>query len=317
LATIKEINNRLNKLSNDFFRTSESLTASFEKNLLAVYARSYVEIEKIVIQLYKRFDELTPAEMAKFNRMLKLRKEILRVTVPLFGESNRIINNAIIGNMDLGYYSNGYSFETTLGINLGFQKVNVEATIANTANDFGFINWKDRNKTNIARYNQNVESTITRGIIQGHGIAKMTRDLRKETVKASRGANRIIRTEAHRAYEAGNMVGLMRVSDSAAVDGISILKFWIATFDDRTREDHGVADGQEQPIDKDFHVGGVYMSAPGLSGDPSQDINCRCTTGRKINNLMPISRREQLTRTKINYMSFADWLRSRKIPAAA
>ncbi len=317
MSTIQQVNKRLNKLSGDMFGVSNSLIGGLEKKILSEYAKVYIEIEKTITRMFKRFDELTPGEMAKYHRWNRLRAELLDASVTLFGSTNRIIASSTAQNMDLGYYSNGYMFESTLGVNLGFQKINTNAIIANASQDFGFINWRDNNRINIARYNKNVESTINRGIIQGHGIAKMSRELKKETVKASRGAKRILRTESHRAYEAGNMVGLSKVADAGKLQGISVLKFWIATFDERTRGDHGVADGQERPVDKDFFVGGVNMSAPGLSGDPAQDIHCRCTTGTKIKNIMPGIRREQLTRSSISYMTFTDWATSRNLPKVA
>ncbi len=317
MSTIQQVNKRLEKLSGDMFGVAEHLTRGLEKKILTEYARTFIGIEKTVIDLFRRYDTLTPGEMAKFHRWDRLRKELLLASVTLFGSSNRIINSSTLQNMDLGYYSAGYIFETTLGVNLGFQKINTNAIIANASQDFGFINWRDNNRTNIARYNKNVETTINRGIIQGHSFAKMSRELKEETVKASRGAKRILWTESHRAYEAGNMVGILRVADAARMEGISIIKFWIATLDERTREEHGSADGQEQPVDKDFFVGGVNMSAPGLSGDPSQDIHCRCTTGTKIKNIRFVKRREQLSRSNISFMSFSDWSVSRKLPKVA
>ena len=69
---------------------------------------------------------------------------------------------------------------------------------------------------------------------------------------------------------------------AARETGLSLDKEWIATRDGRTREDHADADGQTVGIDDNFVVGGVEMDAPGDSGDPGQDINCRCTIGYHV-----------------------------------
>jgi F like protein len=55
-------------------------------------------------------------------------------------------------------------------------------------------------------------------------------------------------------------------------------KTWLATNDDRTREDHAEADGQSVPFDQPFDVGGVPMMYPGDPDGPDDStINCRCT----------------------------------------
>lgn len=53
---------------------------------------------------------------------------------------------------------------------------------------------------------------------------------------------------------------------------------WLATKDDRVRDDHLAADGQVQPIDMPFSVGGEDLMYPGdPAGSPSNTIQCRCT----------------------------------------
>ena len=54
-------------------------------------------------------------------------------------------------------------------------------------------------------------------------------------------------------------------------------KEWLATMDDRTRDDHADADGQVVGVDDDFQVGGDSMLMPGGGDDPRENINCRCT----------------------------------------
>jgi uncharacterized protein with gpF-like domain len=59
-------------------------------------------------------------------------------------------------------------------------------------------------------------------------------------------------------------------------DGVE-QKEWLATQDDRTRDDHVDADGQVVAIDDDFSVGGDTMDAPGNGSDPAENCYCRCT----------------------------------------
>jgi hypothetical protein len=55
-------------------------------------------------------------------------------------------------------------------------------------------------------------------------------------------------------------------------------KTWLATDDERTRETHSDADGQEVPIDQPFQVGDDELMYPGdPEGSDGEVINCRCT----------------------------------------
>ena len=52
---------------------------------------------------------------------------------------------------------------------------------------------------------------------------------------------------------------------------------WIAARDSRTRDSHGLADGQVVPIGQSFSVGGVFLAYPGDPAGPAKEtIRCRC-----------------------------------------
>jgi hypothetical protein len=53
-------------------------------------------------------------------------------------------------------------------------------------------------------------------------------------------------------------------------------KEWLATQDAVTRDTHVEADGQVVGIDEEFEVGDATCQFPGDTGDPEEDINCRC-----------------------------------------
>jgi hypothetical protein len=83
----------------------------------------------------------------------------------------------------------------------------------------------------------------------------------------------IARTEIIGAVNGGSLAAV-KLSDAAA------FKQWIATEDDRTREDHADADGQVVAVADPFDVGGFQMQYPGdQDGPPEEVINCRCTLG--------------------------------------
>jgi Phage Mu protein F like protein len=67
-------------------------------------------------------------------------------------------------------------------------------------------------------------------------------------------------------------------SVQALGDAAPPTKTWLATEDERTRETHSEADGQEVPIDQPFQVGDDLLMYPGdPDGSDAEVINCRCT----------------------------------------
>ncbi len=112
---------------------------------------------------------------------------------------------------------------------------------------------------------------INDGFAQGYGVDKIARNIRAAAPSISRTrASIIARTETH----AGANVGAFAGADSI---GVPMKKIWITTEDDRTRESHAAADGQEIDMDGMFTVGSDSMKFPGdASASPENVINCRC-----------------------------------------
>ena len=82
-------------------------------------------------------------------------------------------------------------------------------------------------------------------------------------------ANTIARTETGRAGTQASLEGYKQ-------SGVVKFKEWLSARDDNVRESHETADGQVVPLDGFFSVGGKQTAGPGLSGDPGEDIDCRC-----------------------------------------
>jgi hypothetical protein len=64
----------------------------------------------------------------------------------------------------------------------------------------------------------------------------------------------------------------------ARSSGVVGKKRWVATLDERTRDSHVAANGQEVDLNAKFTVGGASLDAPGdYNGPPDETIQCRCT----------------------------------------
>jgi 2'-5' RNA ligase len=78
-----------------------------------------------------------------------------------------------------------------------------------------------------------------------------------------------------------DLVGLANASSIASVKALGenapAVKVWLATADERTRETHADADGQEVPLDQPFQVGDDLLNFPGdPDGSIEETANCRC-----------------------------------------
>lgn len=114
---------------------------------------------------------------------------------------------------------------------------------------------------------------VDEGLKKGWGIEKIARKMRENSgaaLSATR-ARRIARTETITASNFGSI-------EAARSTQIDLLKEWIATDDDRTRQTHRQVDFETVPLSGTFNVGGFPAEFP---ADPSlpggERINCRCT----------------------------------------
>lgn len=123
------------------------------------------------------------------------------------------------------------------------------------------------NETTIAQ----LQSIISVGFNEGIGVLGIQRAILSSIPDLTPiRARAIARTETHSGAQASSL-------SAAKLIGIDTIKEWNATGDSRTRDDHERADGQQQPLDQPFVVGGHNMQFPGDPSAPADEVvNCRC-----------------------------------------
>lgn len=115
---------------------------------------------------------------------------------------------------------------------------------------------------------------------EGWSIQELKDKLKKDYAFSENRAQVIARTEIIRASNAGSLLGAIET-------GVPMLKYWLATRDDRTRGqkpsdkfDHYSMLEKEKvgvPLDKPFNVSGEFLLYPGdPDGSAGNTINCRC-----------------------------------------
>ena len=119
-----------------------------------------------------------------------------------------------------------------------------------------------------------IASVIEEYISQGKGIAEIARAIRNDSEEITRARSLVIaRTETIGASNFGSIMG-------AESTGLELWKEWIATRDERVRDDHLIADGQRVDLHAEFNIGGEALEFPGdPNGSAEQIISCRCTQG--------------------------------------
>jgi hypothetical protein len=129
-----------------------------------------------------------------------------------------------------------------------------------------------------------IRKVLDYSVEEGMGADETARAIRKGLTDVAADINqwralRIARTEVMTASNLGAMEG-------ARATDLPMDKFWIATYDERTRDTH-IAVETQNPIDMNdyFKVGEADMMQPGeaVNGDfPEEIINCRCTVAFEV-----------------------------------
>ena len=128
---------------------------------------------------------------------------------------------------------------------------------------------------------ESIRAELSRGISNGSTWAEIAvhiaHGMNSPFRKAMNNAMRIARTEGHRIQNRAQMDTLNKAKEK----GADVVKQWISTLDDRTRETHKILDGQIREIEGYFEVNGHKAKYPGGFGVASEDIHCRCCMGQR------------------------------------
>ena len=90
--------------------------------------------------------------------------------------------------------------------------------------------------------------------------------------------------------------------------GIDIMRVWMATKDDRTRNSHKEIDGEKRPVGKAFSNGCMFPGDP--SARPAEVYNCRCTFVASVDGIdYNASDEENIARINGTY---DEWLKQSK-----
>jgi SPP1 gp7 family putative phage head morphogenesis protein len=254
---------------------TDKLERQFQAELAMQYKNAKVAIEKELAYAYAKWgtgDTLTMAEVQKYDRLTKLLNAVNDDLATL----NRGKNAQVRGYLTDVYLANYYNFanliEKGADIGIGFGLLNRNAIYQSVLTPMDLIALEE----NAHNVRVGVKRAITQGIVQGQGVREMAKAVTVALESNANDATRIVRTET---------TGIMNkarldASERAETEGIKLLKVWVATNDDRTRDRHAEINGEERPLDKPYSNGLMY---PGdQSGPASEVIQCRCAQSTEI-----------------------------------
>ena len=285
-------------------RFVDKLTPQLEKQIAKEYAGALKEIRAVMAEFYAKYP-MTYQEMSKYKRMEKLQGELKVIVNNLNRRLERDVGNGLEDIYTHSHNILGYALENNYSFDYAMppQRAIVEA-INNPIMGQTVTNALRDNRDYMARQ---INQTITRGLIRGDSYRDMARELRG-TMESNlnRNALRIVRTEAHKVQS----IAQQDSYDYAESLGIKGKKVWVASLDSRTRDDHAMMDGVEADEDGIFTFpDGVTTEGPSLSGEPHQDINCRCTTIFIIDDMPEVRREKGGIR---EYRTYQEWAKEKQ-----
>ena len=285
-------------------RFVDKLTPQLEKQIAKEYAGALKEIRATMAEFYAKYP-MTYQEMSKYKRMEKLQGELKVIVNNLNRRLERDVGNGLEDIYTHSHNILGYALENNYSFDYAMppQRAIVEA-INNPIMGQTVTNALRDNRDYMARQ---INQTITRGLIRGDSYRDMARELRG-TMESNlnRNALRIVRTEAHKVQSIAQQDSY-DYAESLVIKG---KKVWVASLDSRTRDDHAMMDGVEADEDGIFTFpDGVTTEGPSLSGEPHQDINCRCTTIFIIDDMPEVRREKGGIR---EYRTYQEWAKEKQ-----
>lgn len=264
----------------DFTKASTTTGRLERENIRKIqeaYQAAYNDIEQQIKQVYanpKNLDatgNLIGPAIIKTDRLQKTQTKIAEALKTAGTDFKGVLDESVKEtykvNFDYGAKSLG---ELETGIDFGM--INREAVAKAAISELALTAVEENTTAVIAA----VKKTITTAIVSGQSIDTMAARIRKDLQNNANNAVRIARTETTR------IMGEARdeLLHQAQELGLHVVKVWIATSDDRTRESHAHINGEERELDQPFSNGLMY---PGdtSAGDPGETINCRCAMAAK------------------------------------
>lgn len=249
---------------------------ALERKIKQEYTKAYNELKKEMAEIMQKISvnpnmslQQKMAIMAKYDRLNKLCEQMAGV----LKDTNATALGFINGFSAQIYKESYNAMASVLSFDL-LDNTAVKKILTGEVNPFTKLAIAgEKDKAVILR---KLESELTTALLKGESIPQMAKRLKNVSEGYLSNTVRIARTETTRVENSAKM----DVGEQGKKYGYNMWKRWISTDDERTRQAHLDADGQEVPQDEPFVVDGEELMFPGdisLGASAANTINCRCT----------------------------------------
>lgn len=285
---------------------ADKLLANIERQITNSYKAAYTDLKAIFAEFYSKYEQggvLTYAEMQKYNRLKAMEKELQKTLTELYAIDRTTLNNGLGEVYKNGYYRTAYAIEKEVQAKLSYLPLDtarIKAAIQNPITGLTLNQILEKNRVEII---SKINQEITRGLIKGQSYGKMAAAIKETLGNDAKKALLVAETEAHRVHMAARLESAQHADDI----GVEMVKVWVSTLDDKTRDTHQTLDGQEADKNGNFHsTSGAVGPAPGHMGMASEDIRCRCTFTERVKGTRPEFRRIR-GEGVVPYKTYKEW----------
>lgn len=272
-------------------RVVDKMTQQTEAQMIKEYRNALKDIKNTLAEIYEKYartGDISYADMQKYNRLEKLQQTINRQLTELTKNTTKLIKTNSSNAFQTGYYMNAfeiYKVKASLSFSIVDKKV-IQASVENPISGLTLTETLNKNRADVI---MSIKRQITQGLLKGESYGKMADRVAEILNRDITKAIRVVRTEAHRNQNQGHLHAV----EEADKKGVKMKKIWYATLDNRTRDSHRLMDGQTVNVGEDFvsMETGARGPAPGMLGEASEDINCRCIMGEIVEDIEPAEKR--------------------------
>lgn len=280
-----------------FERETRRIYQDVIKSVLGEVSTIYARLEK---------DELTYEDMAKFNRLDSLIKQIEAQSKLLTQRRRNALLKYLSDAFRYSYEFMAFSIETAAMSYLNYTSVTTEQILAAVNNPVKGLTLNETLEKNRREIIATIRTSVTQSLVRGSSYSSMAKELKTVFDGDYKKAIRVSRTEVHRVVEQGKSQAVQR----AASQGVVMMKKWNSSRDSRVRKtskaNHRKMDGQTVKADEQFNLGrGIKADAPGTSGVAAHDINCRCFV------TYTVERVEKKEHAELASMTYEEWRKVR------
>lgn len=278
---LKELEKRLKKIYRQAYRESQEKVDKYFKS----FAEEDEEMRILYLQGKITKDEYRAWRQKKMlsgKHWTDLRDQIVERIHDANKTAEQIINDETPKTYTRNY--NHTQFEGDLNVGVSFELTNENAVKQALKSNHVTFKTVKINDSKDTRYTQErLTNELVSGIVQGKTWREMAKSYQNVLNGSYSQAVRSARTSYTSAQNSGRLDSFERFERA----GIKVLKEWMSTKDERTRESHAQLNGVRVAVKEKFPNGLMYPGDP--EGSPSEVYNCRC----KLVSFFPGSSRDR------------------------